>query len=261
MAKSRILTVTASFYILLMLAFLYASLVPLVVSSFSGNGQKGLSFETYRGIWGNAVLLGAMRTSLRVAVVTAVVATPLAVLAAIAVREFRIRRLILLLMILPLFIPGVSMGLADAFFFRQLHISPSLFTIVIVHVLWTTPFAFLIVLTGVAAFDPVYLEAAYVHGANRMRAFMDVELPLIRPAVMGAAVFSFILSLNETVRTTLVQGNLNTVQTYIWSTYLQVGLSPTLYALMSLFVLLTLGLVLILLLMGIRRVRALQAAS
>jgi ABC-type spermidine/putrescine transport system permease subunit II len=48
-----------------------------------------------------------------------------------------------------------------------------------------------------------------------------------------------ILSFNETVRTQLVQGPRNTVQTYIWSTYLQVGLSPALYALMSLLIAVT----------------------
>jgi spermidine/putrescine transport system permease protein len=99
------------------------------------------------------------------------------------------------------------------------------------------------VLTAMSTFDPVFLEAAHMSGANRWRAFRDIELPLIRPGVTGAATFSLILSFNETVRTSAVQGPLNTVQTYIWSTYKQVGLSPTLYALMTLLILLTLLLV------------------
>ena len=57
------------------------------------------------------------------------------------------------------------------------------------------------------------------------------------------ATFSLILSFNETIRTSLVQGPLNTVQTYIWSTYKQIGLSPTLYALMTLLILITMLLV------------------
>ena len=80
-------------------------------------------------------------------------------------------------------------------------------------------------------------------GAGRLRAFLDVELPLIRSGICGAATFSLILSFNETIRTSVVQGALNTVQTYIWSTYKQVGLSPALYALMSLLIVLTLALV------------------
>jgi ABC-type spermidine/putrescine transport system permease subunit II len=160
----------------------------------------------------------------------------------------------MMLMLLPLFIPAVSMGLAVAFFFRQLGIPPSLLTITLVHVLWALPFAFLIVLTVMSTFDPIYLEAAYVQGANRFRAFLDIELPLIWPGIFGAAVFSVILSFNETVRTALVQGRYNTVQTYIWSTYLQVGLSPTLYALMSLLIVLTLVLVGVLFVLRRRRV-------
>ena len=107
-----------------------------------------------------------------------------------------------------------------------------------------------------SAFDPVYLEAAYVHGASRLRAFLDIELPLIAPGVAGSATFSIILSFNETVRTTLVQGPLNTVQTYIWSRYLQIGLTPSIYALMSIMIVLTLALIVILLLFSLRRRRA-----
>ena len=117
------------------------------------------------------------------------------------------------------------------------------------------------ILTAMATFDPVYLEAAYVHGANRLRAFRDVELPLIGRGILGGAIFSFILSLNETVRTQLVEGAHNTVQTYIWSTYLQVGLSPTLYALMTLLILATLLFVLVLLLVNISRLRRAAPAS
>ena len=79
-------------------------------------------------------------------------------------------------------------------------------------------------------------------GANRLGRFLDIELPLIRPGIVGAATFSLILSFNETIRTSVVQGRYNTVQTYIWSTYKQIGLSPALYALMSLLIVLTLGL-------------------
>jgi ABC-type spermidine/putrescine transport system permease subunit II len=180
----------------------------------------------------------------------------LALAAAMAIRELRLPRLILLLMLVPLFIPGVSMGLATALFLRQLGITPSLASIAVVQILWALPFATLVVLTAMSTFDPVYLEAAFMSGANRLRAFLDVELPLIRPGVSAAAVFSLILSFNETIRTSIVQGPRNTVQTYIWSTYKQIGLSPALYALMSLLIVLTLSMVAVLLIAGARRDRA-----
>ncbi len=139
--------------------------------------------------------------------------------------------------------PGISMGLAVAFFFNQVGVPPSFFSIVVVQTLWALPFATLVLLTAMSTFDPIFLEAAHMSGAGRWRAFRDIELPLIWPGVSGAATFSLILSFNETVRTSLVQGPYNTVQTYIWSTYKQIGLGPELYALMTLLIVLTLGLV------------------
>jgi ABC-type spermidine/putrescine transport system permease subunit II len=226
------------------LVLLYLPLVPPLLFSVGGGGAaENLTLRWFAEMWRNPLLVGSIRTSVLAALVTGLATPMLALLAALAVRELRIPRLIMALVLLPLFIPAVSMGLGMAFLFRLLEVPPSFWTIVLVHVVWALPFAFLIVLTVMATFDPVYLEAAYVHGAGRWRAFRDIELPLIRPGVSGAAIFSMILSFNETVRTALVQGPHNTVQTYIWSTFLQVGLSPTLYALMSLIILLTFALV------------------
>jgi ABC-type spermidine/putrescine transport system permease subunit II len=167
-----------------------------------------------------------------------------------SIRELGVPRFILLTMLLPLFIPGVSMGLASAFLFRLLGIAPSLASIVIVQTLWALPFATLIILTAMTTFDPQYLEAAYLAGAGRWRAFRDIELPLISSGITGAVSFSAILSINETIRTSAVQGPWNTIPTYIWSTYRQVGLSPVLYALMGLIIIATVVIVVSFLLLG-----------
>ena len=185
------------------------------------------------------MLTNAIVTSLEAGAIVAFVAPLLGLAAAMAIRELPAPRLILSLVLLPLFIPGVSAGLATALFFHLVGVPPSLLTIAIVQVVWALPFATLVILIAMGTFDPVYLEAAWMSGANRLQAFVDVELPLIRPGVLGAATFSLILSFNETIRTAAVQGGQNTVQTYIWSTYKQIGLSPTIYALMSLLIVLT----------------------
>jgi spermidine/putrescine transport system permease protein len=226
------------------LLVVYLPLFPPVLFSVATGERGGVpTLQWYGALWRNPLLVSAVATSLEVAIIVAVAATVLGLGAAMAIRAFRVPRLILALMLLPLFVPGVSMGLATALFFRILGVEASLAKIAIVQIVWALPFATLIVVTAMSGFDPTYLEAAYVSGAGRLRAFVDVELPLIRPGVSGAALFSLILSVNETTRTAIVQGPLNTVQTYIWSTYLQVGLSPELYALMSLLIWLTVALV------------------
>ena len=226
------------------LALLYLPLVPPFFFSLLPEtaAEPAPTLRWYVEMWRKPLLTGAVVTSMEAAVIVALVTPLLALAAAISIREFKMPRLILGFMLLPLLVPGVSMGIAAAFFFKQIGIAPSLVTIVIVQILWALPFAVLVVLTAMSTFDPVLTEAAHMSGAGRWRAFRDIELPLIWPGVSGAANFSFILSFNETIRTSLVQGPLNTVQTYIWSTYKQIGLSPTLYALMTLLILLTVGL-------------------
>jgi spermidine/putrescine transport system permease protein len=247
MARARPALALVWGFVGLVVLALYLPMLPPPLFSVSDTGVAGAlqhpSLRWYGEIWSNPVLVGAIETSFLAAFITGIVTPPLGLLAAMAVRELGLPRLVLLVVLLPLFVPGISMGLATAFFFRQLGIPPSLVTIALVHVLWSLPFATLIILTVMAGFDPVYLEAAYMHGASRWRAFRDVELPLIWPGIAGAGTFAMILSFNETVRTALVQGPLNTVQTYIWSSYKQVGLSPTLYALMTLLIAVTLLLV------------------
>jgi spermidine/putrescine transport system permease protein len=260
MVAKRMANVPVWLLLGLVLLFLYGPLVPPAVHSFEGTAGAG-ALRNYASIFEDARLLRALRVSAIVGVLVALIAPLLALLAAEAVRIWRRPRLIIGVMLIPLFVPGVSMGLATALFFQILGIKPSLLTITAVQVLWALPFAFLVILTALAGFDQVYLEAAYMAGAGRLRAFFDVELPQIRQGVLGAALFSLILSFNETIRTAVVQGGHNTVQTYLWSQYQQVGLSPTLFALMTLMIAVTLILLAVLALLDWRRRPAAYSSS
>lgn len=238
----------------LVLVFLYAPLLPPAINSFRDVGNDGM-FANYSAILSDGRLMAAGRTSLIVGLLVALISPLLALLAAEVVRVWRIPRLVLGVILIPLFVPGISMGVATALFFQTLGISPSLLTITAVQVIWALPFAFLIILTVMANFDPIYREAAYMSGANRIQAFFEVELPQIHPGILGAAIFSLILSFNETIRTSVVQGGQNTVQTYLWSQYQQVGLSPNLHALMTILIVATLLLLGLLALLDARQNR------
>lgn len=229
-------------FLLVMLAFLYLPLVPPLINSFAAGGSEGWWLH-YTAIPQSSVLMEGIWNTLILGVVAAIVTPFFALAIAQAIRAWRRPRLLLALVFIPLFIPGVSMGVATALFFRVLGIPPSMATMAVVHVLWALPFATLLLLTVMASFDRVYSEAAYMLGASPLRAFFEVELPQIYQGLLGASIFSLILSFNETIRTSLVQGRHNTVQTYIWSKYQQVGLDGTLYAVMTLLILITLGLV------------------
>jgi ABC-type spermidine/putrescine transport system permease subunit II len=235
------------------LAFLYAPLVPPLLLAIQDPVTENISLQNFGTIHSDPTLVGALTNSVLLAAVVGVTAPLLGLAAAQAVRYFGVPRLIVTVILLPLFIPGVSMGVSSSLFFNLTGIDPSLLTMATVQTLWALPFAFLIILTVMAGFDTLYLEAAYTCGANRTQAFWDVELPQIAPGISGAATFSVILSFNETVRTAVVQGGNNTVQTFIWSRYQQVGLTPNMYALMTAIIVVTLLLILVLVALGRKR--------
>ncbi|WP_178917524.1 ABC transporter permease [Natronomonas gomsonensis] len=194
------------------------------------------TLKWYSQLFANGSLLSALGVSVQLGLLTAVVTTPLAFLAAAGTRNVARRDLVIGFFLLPIFMPGVSVGLGLAVYFELIGVSLSIWTMLIGHILWTFPFAYIIILTSMASFDPHLKEAAYDLGANEWRAFRDVELPRIQPGLIGAAIFSFTLSFNEFSRTMLVRGPTDTLPTYVLSRVQNLGVDPTVYAISGLTV-------------------------
>lgn len=188
------------------------------------------TLKWYSQLMANDSLLSALAVSVQLAVATAVVTTPLAFLAAAGTRNAARTNTLIGLFLLPVFMPGISVGLGLAVYFEMIGIALSPITVLVAHVLWAFPFAYIIILTTMASFDTHLKEAAYDLGAREWRAFVDVELPQIQPGIIGAAMFSFTLSFNESSRTMLVRGSIDTLPTYVLSRVQNLGIDPTVYA-------------------------------
>jgi ABC-type spermidine/putrescine transport system permease subunit II len=237
----------------LVLAFLYLPMLMPVMAAFGSLPADGHLLSNFLAVFENQRLKQAVSNSFLIGLVVAIITPILSIFLAHAIRKLNIPRIILAFILLPLFVPGISMGVATALFFQVVGLSPSLLSIVLIQTIWALPFSTLVVLTAMSRFDVVYLEASYMLGYNKLSSFFRIELPMIAQGVIGAAIFSFILSFNETVRTAVVQGRHNTIQTYLWSQYQQVGLSPVLYALMTMVILVTFSLIVLLAVMDSRK--------
>jgi spermidine/putrescine transport system permease protein len=134
--------------------------------------------------------------------------------------------------IVPMVIPHFLMGVALLLFFAFLRLPLSRLTIVLGHVVFTVPFAILIVSTRLYGFDRSLEQAAGDLGATPARVFWHVTLPLILPGVIGAALFVFTLSMDEFLITFFVSGQKGTLTMYIWS-LLKDGIAPRVNALAS----------------------------
>ena len=99
-----------------------------------------------------------------------------------------------------------------------------------VHVVWTLPFGFLVMMAVFNRFDSRLEEAARDMGAGEWTVFREITLPLILPGIVAAGLFGFTLSHDEFARTTLLSGEYNTLPLDINASMTQ-RIRPTLFAL------------------------------
>ncbi|WP_160008808.1 ABC transporter permease [Rhizobium sp. 18055] len=150
----------------------------------------------------------------------------------------------LLICVIPLFVPGMSMGAALFIFFRAiLGLKLGYWSIVVGHFVWAFPFGLLIVLVLTSRFDHRLIEAANDLGASKWQTFRDIEFPILRPAIVGAGLFGFLLSFTEVLRTIFLRGTSTTMPIYNWTmASSQQSQVPIIFALATIVLLVTLPL-------------------
>jgi len=203
---------------------LYAPLVMIAVLSFNDSEITGFpisafSLRWYRAVFANPVLLTAFGHSVAVGIAAALISTVLALGLALAFRhDFRGKSALLNLVLVPMVIPGIIGGIVLLIFFGYAEVRSSLMsTVLVAHVNWVLPFAFLTLYPRVHRFDQTLEEAAMDLGAHPRQIFLRIVLPIIRPGIIATALFSFSLSFDEFIRTVFVVGEERTVPVQFWT--------------------------------------------
>jgi spermidine/putrescine transport system permease protein len=227
----------------LIYVFLFSPIVLLILLSFNKNRYgtfpiTGWTFHWFTSIADSPDLQSAIKTSLRVALEVTVISTVVGTAAAFTLVRSRLpfRSAFRIVFTLPIMIPGVLIGVSLLSFLRQgLGIGLSTTTVVIGQSVYTTPFVLLIVASRLEGFDRSLERAASDLGANPLRTFRYVILPLIAPAVLAGALFAFTLSLDEFVITFFIIGPEITLPIYIY-TQIKFGITPAINAVATLLI-------------------------
>jgi spermidine/putrescine transport system permease protein len=222
--------------------FLYTPIVMLIVLSFNDSNSitlpwGGFTWRWYRALAENQSVFVSLQNSLTLGLMTAAISTVIGGLAAFAFRSrFRGQVAVMRMLLLPFVIPGLTIGVALLLLFHALGVRPGLLTTTLVaHVGFTLPYVFVLISTRLHRFDESLEEAAMDLGADEITTFWQVTFPLIRPGIVGSALFAFTLSFDEFIRTLFTIGNDNTLPIQIWST-LGSMVSPELNAIATLIV-------------------------
>lgn len=224
-------------------AFLYIPILLLIVYSFNESKLVtvwgGFSTKWYQGLLNNDALMDAAWVTLRVALVSATLATILGTLAAIALTRlgsFRGKTVFSGLVFAPLVMPEVITGLSLLLLFVALGLDRGFWTVVIAHATFSMCFAAVVVQSRLLDFDKSVEEAAMDLGATPVNTFFEVTLPIIAPAVISAWLLAFTLSLDDLVIASFTTGpGASTLPIKIYS-QVRLGVTPEINAISTIMI-------------------------
>ncbi|MBA2557710.1 MAG: ABC transporter permease [Chloroflexi bacterium] len=223
--------------LLLLYAFLHLPILYIVYVSFQTEPvfpfPPDFTLEHYQGLLAQRDFHTGLLNSLTIGLGTGTLSATLATLAAVGVLKYRSpgRKLTTVLLLAPLFVAHVLIGISSLLFYRSvLGLPGTLSTAILANTTYGLAFAFLVVLAQIARYDWRMDDAAMVFGASPLRAFREVTLPIIWPAVFGAFLVTFILAFNNLEISFYNLGAIPTLPTIAWGS-LRHGIKPELYAL------------------------------
>jgi spermidine/putrescine transport system permease protein len=231
----------------LVFVFFYLPIAILILFSFNESRLNivwtGFTLDWYAALWRDSVLVRAAKNSLIVATATTVISVVLGTAGAWLLNRYRYRGASFLetLVFLPMIVPEVILGVSLLILFVTIDLKLGYTTIVISHVTFCFPFVMAAVQARLAGLDPSLEEAALDLGATPFQAFTKVMVPYLMPAIVSGALMSFTLSLDELIVTYFTaSAGTRTLPLEIFGR-VKKGLDPSLNAISTVFILVTVG--------------------
>lgn len=233
-------------FVILVLLFNYLPIIVVVVYSFNASKYSnwaGFSLQWYEKLFRNSQILRSLNNSLILAFSSCGLSILIGTAGAVGMARSRFRTQGLLenVSMIPMMMPEIILGMAYLAFFSIIRIPFGILTLIIAHTTFCIPYIFINVQSRLVGLDPAYVEAARDLGASPTRAFYDVTLPLITPAILSGALLSFAMSMDDVVISFFVTGTTsNTLPLQVYS-MLKMGVTPEVNALCTLMLLVVFG--------------------
>ena len=230
--------------------FLYVPILSLIVYSFNESKLvtvwAGFSLKWYGELFRDEQMMEAAWVSLRIAFYTACASVVLGTMAAMSMtrmRQFAGKTLFGALITAPLVMPEVITGLSILLMFVSmgalfgLDLARGMTTIWIAHTTFCMSYVTVVVSSRLSELDKSLEEAAMDLGANRVKVFFVITLPIIAPALMAGWLLAFTLSLDDLVVASFTSGPSSTTLPMKVFSSVRLGLSPKINALATLMIL------------------------
>lgn len=161
----------------------------------------GYSLKWYQDFFTNRNWQGAVQNSFIIAFFATIIATTLGTIAALGLSrsEMPAKSVIMAILISPMIVPLIISAAGMYFFYTKVGLASTHVGIVLAHAALGTPFVVITVTATLVGFDQSLIRAAAMLGANPTVTFFKIIVPLILPGVISGALFAFITSFDEVV--------------------------------------------------------------
>ncbi|MBQ8587921.1 MAG: ABC transporter permease [Clostridia bacterium] len=224
--KAKLRKAAESIYLYLMFMFLYVPIAVLMVFSFNEAKSRGVwggfSLKWYEQMFSDSALMSALRTTIIVGILSALISCVIGTAAAIGIQGFRrkkVRNVINEITNIPMVSSELVIGVSLMLLFIALGIPRGMLTMLLAHITFNIPYVILSVTPKLMQLDSNLYEAAVDLGAKPWYAFKNVVLPEIMPGVINGLLLAFTLSIDDFVISFFTTGNgVSNLSIYVYST-------------------------------------------
>ncbi len=233
-------------YVSLIIFFLYAPVLVMIIFSFNSSESvwvfEKFSLDWYESLISNSTMLNALKHTVIIAVLSAVISTVLGTAAAVgilALRKKATRKTIMSITQIPMMnadiVTGISLMLLFVFAGKLIGLRESLgfFTVLIAHITFNLPYVILSVMPKLRQTDKNLQEAALDLGCTPLQAFFKVIVPSISTGIITGFIMAFTLSLDDFVISYFTCGHYQTLPIIIYN-MTKKSVTPDTYALSTL---------------------------
>ncbi|MCR4837994.1 MAG: ABC transporter permease subunit [Eubacterium sp.] len=240
-SKTKLKAVISRIFCFAVYLFLFLPISVVIVNSFNATTSKpylswkGFTFNWYVKLFENNALLTSFGNTLIIAVVSTVLATAIGTLGAVGMYRYKFRGKGIIdgLLYIPVVIPEIVLGISLLTIFSAVNVPRGMLTLILAHVSFCVPFVVFNVRARLSGYDSSIEEASMDLGANRIRTFFEVTLPVLWPGITGGALLSFTLSIDDVIISYFVNGQTKTYPLRVMES-IKSGVAPDVNALSAL---------------------------
>lgn len=224
-------------YMFAMYIFLYAPIIVLAVYSFNESKSRGnwtgFSLKWYIELFQDRDIKSALYYTVSIAIVSSIISTILGTIASLGINSLKgsMKSLILNINYLPVVNPDIVTGISLMILFISFNMNLGFNTMLISHIVFSTPYVILSILPKLKQLDRNMTEAALDLGATPMYAIRKVIIPEIKPGIITGFLTAFTLSIDDFIISYFTKGEGVTNLSIVIYSMARRGVRPTINAL------------------------------